>query len=46
MTERINLLQVAQILAAAASQTLVIYTTGEAAWLAWDAAVRELERKQ
>jgi hypothetical protein len=46
MTERVNLLAVAQELAIAASNTLVIYTTGEAAWLAWDAAVRELEKKQ
>lgn len=43
MTERVNLLAVAQELAIATSQTLVIYTDGDAAWLAWDCAVRELE---
>jgi hypothetical protein len=46
MTERVNLLQVAQILAVAASNTLVIYLDGPAGMTAYLAAVRELEMKK
>ena len=41
-----NLWQIANELAIAASNTIVIETDGEPAWLAWDAAVRELEMKK
>lgn len=41
-----NLWQIANELAIAASNTLVIYLDSPEAWLAWDAAVRELEMKK
>lgn len=44
MTERVNLLQVAQELAIATSQTLVIYLDGPAGMVAYLAAVREQEK--
>lgn len=46
MTERVNLLAVAQELAIAASKTLVVHLDGPAGMTAYLAAVRELEMKK